>query len=464
MLTEECGIIAISVPEKKDIFALLYQGLLSIQHRGQDACGIAFYDGKIRAVTGMGLVGEVFRKKNVVESKIGIGHTRYPTTGKCSKADVQPTVYENVAVAHNGHIANCEELRKRLEERGYSFRGNVDSEPLCYIIHDFIKLGKSVNEAVEWIFKNVEGAYSVVAIIDGKLVVFRDPFAVRPLIYGTKKGAYIFASESATLDILGVEYAGDVGGGEIVIIENGSIKKERIIEKKPKHCMFEYVYFSRPDSKIDGKLVYSARYGLGVELAKEHPAEADLVVPVPDSSRPAARGFSDYSGIPYEEALIKNRYIARTFIMPTQEERAGAVKAKLNPIKDLIRGKRIILVDDSIVRGTTMREIAKIVRAAGAEEIHLRITCPPLKAPCFYGVDMSTYRELIANRMSIKEIKEFLGVESLGYLSIEGLEKVLGVPVCTSCLDGEYNTEYMKKLAEKVKKEDGGPRGCCKSK
>jgi len=472
-IKEECGVVGLFInsnsktKEKITISEMIYNGLISIQHRGQDSCGFVVKNKSkemIRKI-GLGLVSEVFKKEDLtIDGDIAIGHTRYPTTGRCKIEDVQPIVYKNISLAHNGHISNYFDLRKEYEKIGYSFVGTVDSEPLLYIIDYELKNGKNIEEAIKKIMKKVVGSYSVVAIIDGNLVIFRDPHSIRPLVYGSdKNGNYCFGSESVVLDINGFEYGGSVDGGEVIIVngknENKIIKKT-LLKKSRKNCMFEYVYFSRPDSIINNLSVNKIRKKLGEELAKEHPTDADVVVPVPDTSRTAALSYAKKEGIPYEEGLIKNRYIGRTFIMNNQEKRKNAVRRKLNPIKEVINEKRVVLIDDSIVRGTTMKEIVKMVRKEGAKEIHLRITSPPIISPCFYGVDMPTYNELLANKKNINEIKEYLDVDSLGYLSINGLKNVLGEHICTGCINGEYFSDYVDSLAKQEKDKEENINKC----
>jgi amidophosphoribosyltransferase len=449
---EECGVIGIYSKKGANVAPLIYNALLALQHRGQDAAGFIIYNGKeMISRKGIGLVSEIFKKEDIkIEGAIGIGHTRYPTTGRCLIEDVQPSISENVAVAHNGHLANYREVRTFLENEGYKFSSTVDSELIAHLLHKKIKEEKTIEDAVKYAMETLDGAYSDAAIVNGKLVIFRDPHAIRPLVYGENEEYVCFTSESVALDINNIEYKGVVDGGEIVIVDETGIKKQVLMKKETRHCMFEYVYFSRPDSRINDKYVFEVREALGEQLAIEHPVKADVVIPVPDTARTAAEGYSRVSGISLKEGLIKNRYVGRTFIMPAQEQRANAVKIKLNAIKKIIDGKRVVLIDDSIVRGTTMREIVALVRKAGAKEIHVRITCPPLKAPCFYGVDMATYDELIAHKKSIEEIRNYLGVESLGYISIEGLKKAIGQPICTGCLNEDYPTKGAKDAAQKV--------------
>lgn len=450
MVREECGIFAIYSKKGEDVAPLIYRGLVALQHRGQDAAGFAVYDGsKIILKRGLGLASDAIKKEDLkVKGHFGIGHTRYPTIGEFELCDVQPSVFDDVAVAHNGHVANYDDLKKNLEAEGVKFESTVDSEPMVYILRKHENFVDGVKE----IIKTFEGAFSDVAIFKGKLIVFRDRFALRPLVWGENEDYICFASESVALAVNGIPYKGEINGGELAVVNEDKVERTRIVEPVIRHCMFEYVYFSRPDSIINGKSVYEVRRRLGEELAKESPADADVVVPVPDTSRTAANAYAEVLKLPCREGLIKNRYIGRTFIMPSQEERINAVRMKLNPVREVVAGKRVVLLDDSIVRGTTLREIVSLVRkAGGAKEVHIRIPCPPIRAPCFYGVDIPTYTELIANKKSVEEIREHMGADSLAYISLEGLKKSIGLPVCTGCLTNEYHTEYVRKLAEKVK-------------
>lgn len=446
---EECGIFGIFSKRGEDVAPLLYRALIALQHRGQDAAGFAVYDGKsIEARRGMGLVNDIFKPEDIaLRGTMGIGHTRYPTIGECRMCDVQPSVFKDIAVAHNGHVANYEDLKKVFEKKGYKYISTVDSEPMVFALAE----SKNIKEGAKWIMGKFEGSYSDVCICDGKFGVFRDPHAIRPLVWGENDDFIAFASETVALDINGIPYRGEVAGGELVTIDDGKMSREQLMPEKTRHCMFEYVYFARPDSTINKRSVYEARRMLGEILAREAPAKADVVVPVPDTSRTAAARYAQKLGVPCEEGLIKNRYIGRTFIMPSQSKRVGAVKLKLNPVREIIRGKSVVLVDDSIVRGTTLKEIVALVRNAGAREVHLRITCPPVKAPCFYGVDMSTYKELIADEKSVEAIAKFLGADTLAYITMEGLKEAIDLPLCTACLGGEYHTEYVRKLAEKAR-------------
>lgn len=443
---EECGVVGVYSKLGKNVTPLLYKALFALQHRGQDAAGMAIYSGeRIVERKGLGLVESIFKKEDLeLGGTIGVGHTRYPTIGGFSEADVQPTVYDGIAVVHNGHIANYEKLKAELEKGGYKFMSTVDSEPIVYYLHK----EKDLENAVKTIMENAEGSFCDVGIYHDKLIAFRDQRGMRPLVWGENKDFIMFASESVALDVNNVEHKGDIHGGELLVVEDARLRRDQVKEAEPHYCMFEYVYFSRPDSVINGRSVMLVRRLLGEELAKEAPVEVDVVIPVPDTSRTAAMAYAKTINVEYDEGLMKNRYVGRTFIMPTQEKRREAVKLKLNPVKEIVEGKRVVLIDDSIVRGTTMREIVGLVRGAGATEVHVRITSPPIKAPCFYGVDMPTFKELIANNKTVEETGKYLGADSLAYLSLEGLKKAIGIPVCDACLTGKYHTEYVRKLAE----------------
>ena len=458
-LREKCGVAGVFSADGKPIAQLLYASLIALQHRGQDAAGMVLSDGGLQEKKGFGLVAEAFSKKDLESSAaVGVGHTRYPTTSTYTENDIQPSAYKNVAIANNGHIANYEDVKGKLAGSGYEFRGGVESELMAYFISGQLSCGRALDEAVTELMKTLDGAYSTVGIVDGKLFCFRDPHAIRPLVLGKKDDAYFVASESVAFDISGAEYIGPVKGGELIVFEKDGPVRKQLVPEEPRHCMFEYVYFSRPDSIIDDQWVFRVREKIGEIVAREAPVKADIVVPVPDTSRSAAMVMARELNARYEEGIIKNRYVGRTFIMPDQQTRVEAVRRKLNPVKPVVDGKVVVLVDDSIVRGTTMREMVKMMRAAGAKEVHLRITCPPITHPCFYGVNIPTFGELIAGTRGIDEIKEYLEVDSLHYLSMEGLKEAVGRPLCTGCLDGGYPTEYAKKLSEERRDDSGG---CC---
>ena len=449
---EECGIVGI-ISKKKNAAEMLYKAMMTLQHRGQDACGMALVtENGIKLIRDIGLVSEVIKEEHLkIEASVGIAHTRYPTAGECFLCDVQPLVERDIAVAHNGQISNYLSMRKELVKEGEKFESSGDSEVLLKILG---KHKKDIAKGVVEIAEKLDGSYSVVALVGRRLLAFRDSNEFRPLVYGQTSETFCFASESVALDINEIPYLGSLGGGKASFAELSGdrihvttipIAKEK---KRTTHCMFEYVYFSRPDSIINDHSVLEARRRLGEQLAKEHPAKAEVVIPVPDTSRTAAKAFATSLGIEFEEGFIKNRYIGRTFIMSTQNKRSESVRLKLNPIKEVINGEKVVLVDDSIVRGTTLREIVRLVKRAGAKEVHVRITCPPIKAPCYYGVDMKTYAELIANNKSIEEIRNFLEVETLGYLSIQGLKKAIYDGLCTGCLNEDYPTTYGQQKAK----------------
>jgi len=458
-LKEECGVVAAISKNKKPVAQQIYRGMIGVQHRGQDAAGLTLYnDDSFYTRRGLGLVASIVVADDLNQPGwIGIAHTRYPTTATATIKDVQPSVSEKLAVAHNGHIANYAKLREELEGRGFVFEGTVDSEVILFLIKEKLDETGDLSIAVKYAMEKLDGAYSVVGIYDEKLFAFRDPHAIRPLTYGEDGEHFMFCSESVGLNLNNIQYGGSVHPGELWVVDSeGNKKKESLLDKGARHCMFEYVYFSRPDSVIDGKLVEEIRIKLGKQLALEAPVEADLVIPIPDTSRSAALGFAKATGIEYVEGVIKNRYVGRTFIMPNQESRKKAIRLKVNPIRSVIEGKRIVLFDDSIVRGTTMKELIQLIRACNPKEIHLRITCPPVISPCFYGVDMPTYKELIANNMSVEEIRKFLGVDSLHYISVDGLKEVVGEDSCLGCVTGKYVTPVAERMAEEKK----NPKGC----
>ncbi|MFC2174526.1 amidophosphoribosyltransferase [archaeon] len=444
-----CGIVALS---NGDVAYKLYYGLYSIQHRGQDSCGITTYDPsnkRFRMRKKQGLVSNVFSKQEIenLYGQLGIGHVRYPTIGGDFERDAQPFVYnKEMTLAHNGNIANYMDVVKGLNIKPGSM---CDSEAVMNLLAQEMKSEGGLMPGLEAMMNKLNGAYSVVAIIPGEgLVIFRDPHAIRPLIL-SKHGA---ASESVALDIMGEEVVDDVKPGECVVIKDGEMERKTILSKEPRHCMFEWVYFSRPDSTIENKSVYRVRLRLGKELAKQWDHDVDVVMPVPDTARATALRFARAIDVPFREGLIKNRYVGRTFIMPAQELRETAVKLKLNPIIREIKDKRVAVVDDSIVRGTTSRKIVKLIRDAGAKEVHFVVACPPIKWPCFYGIDMTKKSELAASKYEDveKEMAEKIGADSVTYLTVKGLRRAIGLNgLCTACLDGNYPTDVSALLEKK---------------
>ena len=442
-LEEECAVFGIKSDE--DVFDSIYYGLYALQHRGQESAGMAINsNNKINLYKNTGLVVEVFRDV-YMEGKTGIGHVRYSTCGASNLENAQPLVINysegSFALAHNGNLVNSSELRSILEKKGSIFHTTSDTEIIAQlIVREHLKTGDFI-EGIKNAMNYLKGAYSLAILRDSEIIAVRDPWGLRPLVLGKSDNAYAIASESCALDAVGMELVRDIKPSEILVVGD---KLESHFGKKedPACCMFEYVYFARADSIINGISVYEARKNLGKILAKEAPVKgADLVIAVPDSGITAAIGYAQGSGIPYGEGLIKNRYLGRTFIMPKQNDREKGVKIKLNPIKSELKGKSIVLIDDSIVRGTTIKRLIKLLRDHGAREVHVRISCPPIRCPCFYGIDMQTYEEFIAQKKTIKEIEKQIGADSLAYISIEGLVKAIGCDkdkLCMACLDGNY--------------------------
>ncbi len=456
-MEDKCGIVGIhSEDVSKDVASFIYYCLFALQHRGQESAGIATFDldKGLKYYCGMGLITDVFKDYEIhnLSGNIGIGHVRYSTTGQSKLENSQPFVTDFddgfIAMAHNGDIVNSTELRNELIKEGYEFKSDTDSEVICYMLkqehHDN---NKNIIDAIEAVSKKLVGSYALVILVNGDLYGVRGPMGIKPLAIAKKGDDYVLASETVAFDVINAKYIRDIVPGEIVYFENNEIKSHMLEiadESNLSHCMFEYVYFARPDSTIDGINVYQTRLNIGRELHKLYPIDADVVIPVPDSSIPAAIGYSRASGIPYGEGLIKNRYVGRTFIMPTQEERELAVRLKLNPINEAIKGKKIILIDDSIVRGTTSKQLLDLVKEAEPAEIHFLVGCPPVIAPCFYGVAMATKKELIAANYSPEEIKEQLDIDSLGYITLESLIDAIGMPeddLCLGCLNEKYPTE-----------------------
>ncbi|MDR2830765.1 MAG: amidophosphoribosyltransferase [Methanobrevibacter sp.] len=456
-MKDKCGIVGISSNLGKNVSSFVYYGLYALQHRGQESAGIATFDGsKMHSHIEMGLLTDAFKDFdfNFLPGNKAIGHVRYSTTGDSKLENSQPFLTtlngENIAIAHNGDIINSSSLRDELITEGYKFASDTDSEVLFYLIKREHKKTNDFILTIERVVEKIVGSYSIVILIYDKLYAVRDPAGMKPLAIAKINQDHIIASETVAFDVLGADHIRDVEPGEIVYFKGNEIKshKVKIADSiKNAHCAFEYVYFARPDSIMDGQDVYKTRLNIGEHLYEEYKIDADIVVPVPDSSIPVAIGYSRASKIPYAEGLIKNRYVGRTFIMPTQEERSIYVKLKLNPVKSEIKGKKIILIDDSIVRGTTSQSLVKILKEFGAKEIHMLIGCPPIISPCYYGISMASKKELIAANNTISQIKEKLGVETLGYLSIESLVDSIGISfdeLCLGCINEDYPTDIKK--------------------
>ena len=454
-LHEECGVFGIYDLDGNDVSGTIYYGLEALQHRGQESCGIAVSDtqgpkGRVHSHKGLGLVNEVFKASKLQELKgnIGIGHVRYSTSGSTNVDNAQPLVLNyikgSLALAHNGNLINAVELREQMEYNGAIFHTSIDSEVIaCCIAKERVR-SKTVEEAVLKASKQIKGAYGLVIMSPRKLVGVRDPYGLKPLCIGKRDNAYIITSESCAISSIGAQFIRDVEPGEIVTItKDGEIHSQFISEKPQQaHCIFEYIYFARLDSRIDGISVYDSRIRAGASLANAYPVDADLVVGVPDSGLTAAKGYSEASGIPFALAFHKNSYIGRTFIKPSQKEREVSVKIKLNVLESVVRGKRIILVDDSIVRGTTIANIIKMMKHAGATEVHVRISSPPFLYPCYFGTDVPSNQQLIASSHSAEEICELIGADSLGYMPIEDLQKMVGsLPICKACFNNHYPME-----------------------
>ena len=453
---EECGVFGIYDFDGGDVASSIYYGLFALQHRGQESCGIAVSDtegpkGKVSVHKDMGLVNEVFEPETLEKLKgnIGVGHTRYSTAGSSTRENAQPLVLNYVkgilGLAHNGNLINALELRKELEYTGAIFQTTIDSEVIAYLIARARINSGSVEVAVRETIKRIKGAYSLIVMSPRKLIGARDPYGFKPLCIGRRDNAFILASETCALDTIGAEFVRDVLPGEVVTITDGKIVSDTslcIPKEKEARCIFEYIYFARPDSIIDGVSVYHSRILAGRYLAKDHPVEADLVVGVPESGNAAALGFSLESGIPYGTAFIKNGYVGRTFIKPKQSSRESSVRVKLNVLKEAVNGKRVVMIDDSIVRGTTSDRIVGMLKEAGATEVHVRISSPPFLNECYFGTDIPSKDQLIAHNRTIEEIRQIIGADSLGYLNIERLpQMVSGLPICTGCFNGVYPME-----------------------
>ena len=452
-MKEACGVFGIYSFDGDNLAKPVYYGLFSLQHRGQESAGIYTSDGKaFKGHVGMGLVNVVFNEEILKEltGHIAVGHVRYSTTGSSVIANVQPVVVESkfgpIALSHNGNLINTDELRAQLH--GYKFKGTSDSEVMAALLANSSE--NTFEEALASMLKKCRGAFSLVIMTLDKLIGVRDQHGVRPLSVGKMDQAYVISSETCGLDVVGADFVRDVANGEMVIIDKDGLQSKTWSRGEPEAlCVFEFIYFARPDSLVAGRSFHDVRVHLGKYLAKEHPAEAEMVIAVPDSGIPASMGFAAETGIPYSEGLIKNRYIGRTFIQPTQAMRDIGVRMKLNPIRDAIRGRKIIVLDDSIVRGTTSRQIVKLLREQGAREVHMRISSPPIMCPCFYGIDTPSRSDLIAANLSVEGIRKYLEADSLGYLSLKSLVKAVNMPkdrLCLACLNGEYPVKIPERM------------------
>jgi len=452
-----CGIFG--VYPHKDAAQLSCLGLYALQHRGEESSGIITRNGKkVHLHKALGLVSDVFDESIIrsLRGELAVGHVRYSTTGSSNIKNTQPFYVKSkigdIAIAHNGNLTNTLSLHRELENKGALFQTSMDSEIVAHLLAHSQK--NDIKEAIIWSLSKLEGAYSLVLMLNDILIGARDTFGWRPLCLGKLDGAHVLASETCALDLIGAKYIRDIQAGEIVFIYKDKIES-LTSPKKTAHafCIFEYIYFARPDSNIFEHNVYITRKRLGAQLAAEFPAEADLVMPIPDSGTYAALGFSEAAKIPFEYGMIRNHYIGRTFIQPTQDLRDFRVKIKLNPLKEVLNGKRVVIVEDSIVRGTTSRMRVKTLRQAGAKELHMRVSCPPLKFPCFYGIDFPTKKELVASKHDIDWIRDFIGADSLKYLSLEGMLNSMPLPkehFCTACFTGKYPINHACHLSKNI--------------
>lgn len=457
MKREYCGVFGIyNHPEAA---RMTYFGLYAQQHRGQESAGIVTWDGqKLREERGMGLVPEVFNERHLSEElkgDVAIGHIRYSTTGASLIRNAQPFMVRykdmQLAIAHNGNLVNTVELRNKLEAQGSIFQTSIDSEVIVHLIAKNLN-GKTLEEAVLAACKEAKGSYSLLIQANEKMIAVRDPHGIRPLQLGRVGDSHVIASESCAFDLLEAELIRSVEPGEMLVIDGGGIASYKMdVEVEPRHCIFELIYFARPDSIVFGENVYNCRKEMGRQMALESHVDADFVMPFPDSGVYSAVGYAQQSGLPYEHAMIRNHYVGRTFIQPSQGMRDFSTRVKINPVKDMIKGKRIVIVDDSIVRGTTIRSRVKKLRELGAREVHFRVSCPPIMHPCFYGINFSSKGELIAANHSVQEIERFIGLDSLHYITIDGLLKSVSSPkdYCLACFTGEYPIPC------------GGAENCC---
>ncbi|RJQ43537.1 MAG: amidophosphoribosyltransferase [Gaiellales bacterium] len=448
---EACGIFGVVAPGR-EVSRLTFFALFALQHRGQESAGIAVDDdGHLTTIKDMGLVSQVFKEETLrsLSGQAAIGHTRYSTTGSTRWANAQPVCHSRnghtLALAHNGNIINTAELRELMGPYGVKYSSTSDSELLAALIA--MNPARDIRDAVAGSIPKIKGAFSVVILYEGAVVGFRDPWGIRPLCIGRlDDGNYAIASESCGLDIIGAEFVQEIEPGQMAIITEKNLELKQVVPPADRQglCIFEFIYFARPDSVLEGMTISEARQRMGEELAREYPVEADMVIPVPDTGTPAAIGFARESGIPYGEGLIKNRYVGRTFIQPDQSLRQHGIRVKLNPLASLIKGKRLVVVDDSIVRGNTTGKIVRMLFDAGAKEVHMRISSPPITHPCFYGIDTSTSTELIASTKTVAQIRDLVGATSLEYISLEGLQRAVGMPAerfCRACFTGNYPVE-----------------------
>ncbi|MGQ0483353.1 MAG: amidophosphoribosyltransferase [Pseudonocardia sp.] len=474
---EECGVFGVWAPGE-DVAKLSYFGLFALQHRGQEAAGIAVGDGRqVMVFKELGLVSQVFDEQSLqsLRGHLAVGHTRYSTTGSTTWENAQPTFRttatgSGLALGHNGNLVNTAELRDRVAEltgrrsgRQAGHKPTTDSDLVCELLAA-TAADIGVEEAAVRLLPTLRGAFSLAFCDETTLYAARDPHGVRPLVLGRLERGWVVASETAALDIVGASFVREVEPGELLAIDGGGLRSTRFAAPEPKGCIFEYVYLARPDTTISGRVVHSARVEIGRRLAKEFPVEADLVIPVPESGTPAAIGYAQGSGIAYGQGLVKNAYVGRTFIQPSQTIRELGIRLKLNPLREVIRGKRLVVVDDSVVRGNTQRALVRMLREAGALEVHVRIASPPVRWPCFYGIDFATRAELVANGLDMEGIRRLLGADSLGYVSLDGLIQATEQPasrLCAACFDGKYpiplpeGTQLGKHLLEDLISEDG---------
>ncbi len=461
-MKEECGVVGVYSFDGKDVAPLIFYSMYSLQHRGQESCGITIIDDKLETKKGMGLVTDVFDfdKLSALEGHFGVGHVRYSTCGESTLENAAPFVVSHsqgyLAIGHNGNIANSQDIKSGLEDLGEVFVSTTDTEVIAHlIVRGLVKTGDLVS-SIQEAMRRLSGSYSLAIATGDSIIGVRDPLGIKPLSLGRIDDTYIIASESVAFDSIGAKLIRDVEPGEIILIDKDGLRSYRGPRRtKTAHCMFEYVYFSRPDSILDGRLVYSARERIGEIMAEDDDVDVDFVMAVPDSAIPFALGYAKKRGLPYREGLIKNRYVGRTFILPKQTARELAVRVKLNPLIANVKGKRVVLFDDSIVRGTTSARLIQILKDAGAKEVHMRIGSPPIISPCFLGIDMPTKEELIASIKDIEKVREKIGADSLKYLSIEGLLRAIGKDenqLCLGCLTENYPIPTDQREQEKLVK------------